>query len=192
MISVLFRAIIRPVLPVVHRIYSVAVGVKSLGGNSSLICIELGHHKGGTVRLSDGCEVRDGDPIIKLHLDNAWITEKRESGWGQRAIDWPRGVMRYFGEAFRLLAAQVANGKYGDIVAVYGWTALHAPARRFGFQVIDLPNTIRTKLARFYIISLMQFYHIRGQERYKPSRKCLKVKAIWLSRAEFLRLYGSC
>lgn len=189
MVKVLLRAIVRPLLPVIYRIQSVALGVKSLGGSGSLVCIELRRHKGGTVKLSDGCEVRDGDRVIKLHLDNAWIAERRQPGGGQRRIDWPRGVMRYFGEGFRLLAAQIASGKYGDVVAVYGWTVLHNGARRFGFQVIDLPNTLRMRLAWFYITSLMRFWNIRGQQKYKASREALKVKAIWLSRDEFLRLY---
>lgn len=192
MIYSLLRAIVRPLLPIIDRIYTIAVGVKSLEASSSLICVELRRYKDRTVKLSDGCEVRRGDRVIKLHLGNAWITEKRQSSPGPRTTDWPRGLMHYFKESFRLLATQIANGKYGDVVAVYGWTVLHAPCRRLGFQVIDLPNTLRTKLAWFYITSLMRFYHIRGQERYKRSRESLKVKAIWLSRAEFLRLYRSC
>jgi hypothetical protein len=169
-----------------------ALGVRSLGRSGSIIRIELRRHKGRTVKLLDGCEVRHGDPVIKLHLDNGWIAEKRQPSSGPGTTDSQPGVMRCFREGFRLLATQVASGKYGDVVAVYGWTALHTGARRLGFQVIELPSTLRTKVAQFYITSLMQFYHIRGKERYKASRKRLKVKAIWLSRAEFLRIYHSC
>ena len=193
MIHLLLRAIVRPLLPIIHKIYTIALGVKSLRGSGSIICIELRRHKGRTVKLSDGCEIRPGDPVIKLHLDNAWIAEKRQSSSGLQTTDLPRGVIRTSSkEGFRLLATQVANGKYGEVIAVYGWTVLHTGARRLGFQVIDLPNTLRTKLARFYIGGLMQLYHIRGRERYKPSRESLKVKAIWLSKAEFLRIYHSC
>ncbi len=190
MVSSVLRAIARAVLPAIHKVYTIARGVKSLGG-SSLICVELRRHKGRTVKLSDGCEVRPGDPVIKLHLDNDWIAEKRLSSSGLQMTDLPRGAIRCFKDGFHLLATQVANGKYGEVIAVYGWTVLHTGARRLGFQVIDLPNTLRTKLARFYITSLMRFYHIRGSERYKPSRERLKVKAVWLSKAEFLRIYHS-
>ncbi len=192
MMYALVRAIVRPLLPVIYKLCAMALGVRSLGRSGSIIRIELRRHKGRTVKLLDGCEVRHGDPVIKLHLDNAWIAEKRQSSSGPGTTDSQPGVMRCFREGFRLLATRVASGKYGDVVAVYGWTVLHTGARRLGFQVIELPSTLRTKVARFYITSLMQFYHIRGQERYKPSRESLKVKAIWLSRAEFLRLYGSC
>jgi peptidoglycan-N-acetylglucosamine deacetylase len=192
MIYLLLKAIVRPLLPIIHKVHTIALGVKSLGRSSSLICVELRRHKGRTVKLSDGIEVRPGDPVIKLHLDNDWIAERRQSSSGLQTTDLPRGATHCFKEGFRLLAAQVANGKYGEVIAVYGWTVLHTGARRLGFQVIDLPNTLRIKLARFYITSLMRFYHIRGPQRYKPSRESLKVKAVWLSKDEFLRIYHSC
>ncbi len=182
----------RPLLPTIHKVYTMALGVKSLAGSSGLICVELTHHKGRAVKLSDGCEVRPGDPIIKLHLNNDWIAEKRQPGSTLKKTGSPRGVICCFKEGFRLLATQVANGKYGEVVAVYGWTILHTGARRLGFQVIDLPNSLRIRLARFYIGGLMRLYHIRGPKGYKPSRESLQVKAVWLSRAEFLRIYYSC
>jgi hypothetical protein len=188
----LLRAVTKPLLPIIHRGYTIALGVRSLGGSGSIICVELRRHKGHTVKLSDGCEVKPGDPVIKLHLDNTWIAERRHRSPALQTARLPRGVIHCFKESFRLLAAQVASGKYGEVIAVYGWTVLHTGARRLGFQVMDLPNSLRTRLARFYIAGLMQLYHIRGQERYKRSRDSLKVKAVWLSKAEFLRMYHSC
>jgi hypothetical protein len=186
------RAIAQPLLPIIHRIYAVTLGVRSLGGSGSILCVELRRHKGHTVKLSDGCEVRPGDPVMKLHLDNAWIAEKRWSSSAIQTTGSPQGAIRCFKEGFRLLATQIANGKYGEVIAVYGWTVLHTGARRFGFQAMDLPNSLRIRLARFYIGGLMRLYHIRGREKYKRSRESLTVKAVWLSKAEFLRLYHSC
>jgi hypothetical protein len=185
----LLRTIVQPLLPIVHKIYTIALGVKSLGGRSGLICVELRRHKGRAIKLSDGCEVKPGDPVIKLHLNNAWFDEQLQAGSIQRPSGFPRGLTRYFKDGFRLLATQIADGKYGGVIAVYGWTVFHGPARRLGFQVIELPSNLRTKLAQFYITGLMQVYRIRWLRRYKTSRKALKVKGIWLSRAELLRIY---
>jgi hypothetical protein len=60
-----------------------------------------------------------------------------------------------------------------------------------GFQVIDLPNTLRIKLAQLHITALMQAQHIPWLRRHTTSRKSVKVKAVWLSRAELLRIHGS-
>jgi hypothetical protein len=60
-----------------------------------------------------------------------------------------------------------------------------------GFQVIDLPDTLRIKLARLHITALMQSHSVPWLRRYTTSRKSVKVKAVWLSRAELLRIHGS-
>lgn len=191
MASAVLRAILRVVLPVINSIYTIALGIKSLGGNSSLICVELRRHEGEPITLSDGCRVSPGDPVIKLHLNSAWFGEQEKQGAVSRVVGFPLGVTRYFRDGFKVLATQVADGKYGGVIAVYGWTVLHGPARRLGFQVLDLPNTLRIRLALSYITGLMQLYRVPWARRYQASRRPLQVKAIWLSRSELLRMYHS-
>jgi hypothetical protein len=167
-----------------------ALGIKPLERNS-VICIEVRRHKGYPIKLEDGCEVGSGDPVIKLHFNDAWITERWRSSSGLEMGGFPRGLFHYFKDGLRLLATEVADGKYSGIVAVYGWTAFHAHASRLGFQVIDLPNTLRIKLARLHIAALMQSHHVPWLKKHVTSRKSVKVKAVWLSRAELLRIHGS-
>ncbi len=188
----LLRAMVRPLLPILFRLCTLVLGIRSLGRSGGIILVELTKHKGSTIKLADGSEVKHGDRLIKLHLDNDWIAERRQSGLRTGTAALPKGVLHCFRDGFRLLAAQVAEGSYGNVVAVYGWTVLHRGARRFGFQVFELPRTLRTKLAQFYITSLMKFYNIRGQNRCKATRESLKVKAVWLSRDELLKIYHSC
>ena len=142
MASSLLRTIMRAVLPVINRVHTLVLGIKPLERNS-VICIEVKCHRGCPVKLDDGCEIGPGDPVIKLHFNDAWITERQQSSSPSKTKNFPRELFHYFGDGLRLLAAEVADGKYGDIVAVYGWTVFHAHARRLGFQVIDLPNTLR-------------------------------------------------
>jgi len=190
MASLLLGAIIQAILPIINKVHTIALDIKPLERNS-IICIEVRRHKGCSIKLEDGCEVRPSDPVIKLHLNNAWITERLRSSSGSWIRGFPRGPSYYFKNGLQLLATEVADGKYGGIVAVYGWTALHVQARRLGFQVIDLPNTLRIKLARLHITALMQSHHNPWLKRHTASRKSLQVKAVWLSRAELLRMYGS-
>jgi hypothetical protein len=186
----LLVAIIRAMLPIINKVNAIALGIKPLE-RSSIICVEIRRHKGCSIKLEDGCEVRPGDPVIKLHFNNAWITERRRSNSGSGRRDFPRGFVSYSKDGLQLLATEVADGKYGGIVAVYGWTAFHAHASRLGFQVIDLPNTLRIKLARLHITALRQTHHIPWFRRHTPSRESVQVKAVWLSRAELLRIHGS-
>ena len=175
-------------LPVINKAHTIALGIKPLERNS-IICIEVRRHRGCSVKMEDGCEVRPGVPVIKLHLNNAWIAARLQSGSGMKGF--PRGLIYYFRDGLQLLATEIADGKYGGIVAVYGWTAFHTHARRLGFQVIELPNTLRIKLARLHITALMQANHIPWLRRHTASRESVKVKAVWLSRAELLRMHGS-
>jgi len=189
MASSLLRTIIRAILPIINKVHAITLGIKPLG-RDSIICVEVRRHKGCSIKLEDGCEVGPGDPIIKLHFNDAWITEKLRSGSGAGMRGFPRGIFYYFREGLQLLATEVADGKYGGIVAVYGWTVFHAHASRLGFQVIDLPNTLRIKLARLHIAALMQSHHAPRFRKHISSRKSVKVKAVWLSRARLLRIHG--
>jgi len=186
----LLIAIVRALLPIINRVHAIAIGIKPLGRNS-IICVEVRRHKGCPVRLQDGCEVKPGDPVIKLHFNNAWINEKRKSSSGSERRVFPRGFVSYSKEGLQLVAREVADGKYGSIVAIYGWTAFHTHAKRLGFQVIDLPNNMRIKLTRLHIAALMQSHTIPWLRRYGISRRSVQVKAVWLSRAELLRIHGS-
>jgi len=190
MASSLLRTIIRAMLPIINKVHTLALGIKPLERNS-VICVEVRRHKGCPVKLEDGCEVRPGNPVIKLHFNDAWIAEGLRSSSGLGMGGFPRGLFYHFKDDLRLLATEVADGKYNGIVAVYGWTAFHAHARRLGFQVIDLPNTLRIKMARLHIAALMQSHHVPWFKKHITSRKSVKVKAIWLSRAELLRMHGS-
>jgi hypothetical protein len=124
-------------------------------------------------------------------LNNAWIIQRWRSRSGSETRGFPRGLIYYFKESLQLLAREVADGKYSKVVAVYGWTAFHTHAGRLGFQVIDLPNTLRMKLARLHITALMQAHRIPWFRKRTTCRESVKIKAIWLSRAELLRIHSS-
>ena len=186
----LLVATIRALLPIINRIHSAVLDIKRLERNG-IICVEVTRHRGCPTKLKDGCEVEPGDSVIKLHFNNAWINEKRKSSTGSERRVFPRGFGYYFKDGLQLLAAEIADGKYHNIVAIYGWTAFHAQARRFGFQVIDLPDTLRIRLARLHITALMETHRIPWFRKHTPSRKSVKVKAVWISRAELLRIHGS-
>lgn len=186
----MLEAVIQALLPIINRIHATVLGVRPLAKNS-IMSVEVGRHKGCPIRLPDGCEVKPGDRVIKLHLNNTWIAEKLRSASRSGKMDFPRNFGRHFQEGLQALATEVASGKYGSIVAIYGWTAFHTHARRCGFMVIDLPNTLRTRLARLHVAALMDEHRVPWLAKRFPSRRYMDIKAIWLSRGELLRIYGT-
>jgi len=156
--------------------------------DSGIICLDLRRYKGPTKMLNDGSKVKTGDTIIELHLNNAWF--KRRRNLNLKASQSPREFLGFFAQDLHLLAQQIASGMFGNITALHGSTLLHVAARRLGFQVDELPNSLRKKGARFYMAGLMQVYHLRGDEVSGLREKPWELKEVWFSRAALLTRYG--
>ncbi len=175
--------------PVVDRLLRVIHHIRPLKADGSgIINFNLRHYKGPTRVLNDSSEVKTGDTIIELHLNNAWFKKRRKLNI--RASQSPREFLGCFAQDLHLLAQQIASGMFGDITALHGSTLQHVAATRLGFQVDELPDSLWKKGARFYMAGLMQIYHLRAGEAPKLREKPWELKEIWLSRAALLTRYG--
>ena len=175
--------------PVVDRLLRVVQHIRPLkADDSGIIRFNLRHYKGPTRILNDGSEVKAGDTIIELHLSNDWFKRRRKLNL--KASQSPREVLGYLAQDLHLLAQKVASGTFGNITALHGSTILQAGAKRLGFQVDELPDSLWKKGARFYMAGLMQVYHLRGDEAWGLREKTWELKEVWLSRAALLTRYG--
>jgi hypothetical protein len=139
--------------------------------------------------LNDGSEIKIGDTIIELHLNNAWFRRRRNLQLS--ASQSLREFLGCFEQDLRILAHQIPSGTFGDITALHGSTLLYVAAKRLGFQVDELPDSLWKKGARFYMAGLMQVYHLRGDRVLGLREKTRELKEIWLSRAALLAKYSS-
>jgi hypothetical protein len=175
--------------PVADRLLRVIYHIRPLRADGSGIAsLDIRHYKGRTIVLNDGYDVKTGDAIIELHLNNAWFKRRRKLNI--KASQFPRQILGCLEEDLRLLAQQMVNGKFEGVVALHGSTLLHAGAKRLGFQVEELPDSLWKKGARFYMAGLMQIYHLRPGETPKRREKTWRLKEVWLSRAALLTRYG--
>jgi len=175
--------------PVADRLLRVIHHIRPLkADDSGIIRFNLRHYKGPTRVLNDSSKVKTGDTIIELHLNNAWFKRRRKLNL--RASQSPREFLGCFAQDLHFLAQQVASRMFGDIAALHGITLLHVAARRLGFQVDELPDSLWKKGACFYMAGLMQVYHLRGDEVSGLREKPLELKEVWLSRAALLTRYG--
>jgi hypothetical protein len=175
--------------PLVDKLLRAIYRIRPLkADDSGIIRFSFGHYKGPTKILNDGSEVKTGDIIIELHLNNDWFKGRRKLNL--KASQSPREFLGCFAQDLRFLAQQVANGGFGDVTALHGNTILHVAARRLGFEVDELPNSLWKKGARFYMAGLMQVYHLRGDEVSGLREKPWELKEIWLSRTALLARYG--
>lgn len=157
--------------------------------DTGIIRYDLHRYKGPTKALNDGSEIETGDTIIELHLSNAWF--KRRRNLYLSASQSPREFLGCFAQDLGILAQQISTGIIGDIAALHGNTLLYVAARRLGFQVDDLPDSLWKKAARFYMAGLMQAYHLRIGGVSELREKHWELKEVWFSRVALLNKYGS-
>jgi len=176
--------------PVADRLLRVIEHIGPLkADNDGIIRFSLRHYKGVTRVLNDGSEVRAGDTVMELHLNNEWFRRRRKLNLS--ASQSPREFLGCLERDLHFLAEQVASGTFdNNIVALHGSTILHVAARRLGFQVDELPDSLWKKGARFYMSGLMQVYHLRGDDVSGLREKPWELKEVWLSRAALLSKYG--
>jgi len=175
--------------PVADRLLRVIYHTRPLrADDSGIIRFNLRHYKGLTRVLNDGSKVKTGDTIIELHLNNAWFKRRRKLNL--KASQSPREFLGCFAQDLHILAQQIASGRFGNITALHGSTLLHVAARRLGFQVDELPDSLWKKGACFYMAGLMQVYHLRGDEVSGLREKPWELKEVWFSRAALLPRYG--
>ncbi|RLC65146.1 MAG: hypothetical protein DRI01_01830 [Chloroflexi bacterium] len=180
---------ILPLWPVVDRVLRSIYHIKPLKADGSgIICFDIRRYKGPSKVLNDGSEVRTGDIIIELHLNNDWFKRRRKLNL--QASQSPREFLGCFAQDLRVLAQQITRGMFGDIVALHGITLQDVAARRLGFQVDELPDSLWKKGGRFYMAGLMQVYHLRGDKLPGLREKPWEVKEVWLSREALLNRYG--
>ena len=175
--------------PVIDKLLRVIYHIRPLKADgSSITCLDLHRYKGPTRILNNGSKVKTGDTIIELHMNNDWFKRRRKLNI--KASQSPREILGCFEQDLHFLAQQVVNGKFEGVVALHGSTFLHIGAKRLGFQVEELPNTLWKKGAGFYMAGLMQVYHLRGDEVAGLREKPWELKEVWLSRATLLTRYG--
>jgi hypothetical protein len=176
--------------PMVDRLLSAVEHIRPLTGHSDgVFRFSLRRYKGVTRVLDDGSQVRAGDMVIELHLNNGWFKGMRRLNLS--ASQSPREILGRLAGELRFLARQVAGGTFGsNVAALHGSTILHVAARRLGFQVDELPDGLWKKGTLFYMTGLMQVYHLRGDDVAGLREKPWELKEIWLSRAALLSRYG--
>ena len=175
---------------VMQKLIRMVYHVKPLRDDGNdIICVKLRRYNARPITLGDGSEIKTGDRIIELHLNNAWFKKMRKLNL--KASSSLGESLHYATQDLSFLAEQIGSGMFDKVTALHGITPQHAPARRLGFQVEELPNTLWKKAEEFYVAGLMQIYFLGTTERFKITGKPVELKEVWLSRAALLRRYGA-
>ncbi|HEX6140471.1 MAG TPA: hypothetical protein VF013_08440 [Candidatus Limnocylindria bacterium] len=171
-----------PVLAVVERVDRGLRHIRPVqpGG---ILGLERRRHRGARVVLTDGTEVRRGDPVGVVHLDNALVAARGRSGWQTDSYG------RSLADLAALAAQHAALSAAERPVAYTGVTLLAAFARRAGFEVRARSRSWRVRLDDWYLRSLLARW--AGRERLARGHRPLATREVWLSGTALLGRYGS-
>ena len=175
--------------PVVDRLLTLVERIRPLKSDGSgIMSLSLHRYKGPARMLNDGSEVRIGDTLIELHMNNDWFRTRRKLNL--RISQSPWEILNCFEKDLRLLAQEVVDGKFEGVVALRGVTFLHTGAKRLGFQADELPDSLWKKGARFYMAGLVRIHNLRTDRTSGRRARPEELKEIWLSKATLLSRYG--
>jgi hypothetical protein len=158
-----------------------------LTGGSGILLVEVRRNNRHRLTLADGSEIKARDTILELHIKNTWFKERHKLN--QTTPRLARDMLVSFTHDLDILAKELDDGVFSDAVALHGCTHIGAVARRLGFQVKELPNSLWKRFARFYISGLAQVYGPRRSQVLR-SNEPLELEEVWLSKRELLRRYG--
>ena len=159
-----------------------------LTGGSGAVFAEVRRNNGHAVRLNDGSEIKAGDTIVELHLNNNWFRERHKLNLTTARL--ARDILLSFAQDLHVLAKELDTGIFSNAVALHGCTHIGSITGRLGFQVEELPDSLWKRFARFYISGLGQVYGPRRSEASRSSEP-IELQEVWFSKRELLRRYGS-
>jgi len=150
------------------------------------------------VKLADGVEIREGEPVGALHLWNEHMP--RYSGNGPN-LAWAKAMRRRMLHSLNLLAAYIEhNPSWREIRAFCGDSMLSSRiggeqmrrlAPRHGFEIVEPPaslsRTLHTIADSFIVWGLTRAFNPGALPRQRFLRDHHKV---WISRSTLLCLYG--
>jgi YkoP domain len=157
---------------------------------------------GRAVRLSDGTEIREGDPVLQLHLWNEHLPVMPSSG---PSPAWAIRLKRRMRASLIAVAAYLERERMLDAVGALhgsppfgsrlGALQMVRTAHRFGFDVIDPDASPEWRERLHLVFDSMLLWGLAYA--YNPAG--LKTKGLlrhrhqlWISRRKLLLRYGSC
>ncbi|ERI09119.1 hypothetical protein P4S91_13645 [Aneurinibacillus aneurinilyticus] len=162
--------------------------LESLDENNHFLCVRVRTYRGKTLRLADGQEIRKGDQIAELHVNNALLFKMRTgtSSSMQLAIQMIRATEQILPKIPGFL---LSHPNYRNVTGIYGVSFLYRGAEQFGFTVIDLPKGMFCFLTKIYLRTLFFVIHPQGKQRLQTKTHLLIPKIITMSTKELMRRY---
>jgi hypothetical protein len=149
-----------------------------------LLGLELGQHRGGLVRLSDGSVIPPGAPVGYMHLRNDRVRALASNGWQITGYREGRADLA-------ALARWYERQPTAERPVAFTSTTILGPLiRREGWQVVPRRRTWRARLDEWWMSWLMVHFGLAGRKRLTRPHRRLDSAEVWLSAPELVGRYG--
>ncbi|MBO1001426.1 YkoP family protein [Pseudogracilibacillus auburnensis] len=160
--------------------------IQPIDKENPLLCARVRTYRGKPIHLSDGEVIKKGDHILELHLNNKILFNmviKCRSPL-QLAVQMVRATE----SSLRKTSTYIQNHpKYKQIKGLYGVSIIHRGAKRFGFNVINIPKGPFSFFVNRYLCLLLFVVHLQGKQRLQTKSELLVPKIIAISKKEFMQ-----
>ncbi|OMD36911.1 polysaccharide deacetylase family protein [Paenibacillus odorifer] len=169
-----------------EQVFQVLFQLKTINPADPFMHYRMRKYQGEPVELGDGTQLRKGDKIIELHIDNKQLFElgihSRSSA--QLAIR----MIRRMEKGLPMLAEVIAKDvDLAQAKALYGVSMINRGPEKFGFSVHDLPDGLFARSTKFYLKILLSVIHPDGGARLKERSEVLVPKLILMPVSELLK-----
>lgn len=156
--------------------------------NGNIFRIVFCKYRGSKLVTRDGIEINKGDYIIKLHIHNLKLTKmlkgiNNEARLGLTTLKIVRASL----PQLAIFITQHPKGK--EAKAIVGTTFLHRGVDKLGFDVANVPVSIKIKIKNRYLKLLLSLIHPNGLARLKTKSNELILKRVYISKEFLLNKY---
>jgi peptidoglycan-N-acetylglucosamine deacetylase len=172
-------------IAIYDRVYRWANGLDRPGSRVGSVLRVAVRRSGVTVRLPNGADIRRGDLVAVIHLDNEQVSVLADGRRRPEAVglEFRRRLVASLAE---LAALTGPDGALRDVRACSATTILHRGLRRLGFAPA-LGDSGGSALAGAYQRALLAFLR-PGRQSLAPGRA--RARRLWISRDDLRARYS--
>ena len=177
------RRVIKGGFRLYDRLYRLVFQLRPVG---PLLYVGCERYRGPARAFADQTELRPGEPIGTLHVNNALIANLYETdGAGQRV---PLAFSRLLLASLEALAAEAqVDSRLREIPVYRGINWFRPRGKRIGFQVEALAGGSRAALLRLHF-RLLLYAFAGGDDSWKT--RPIKPHIFWLTRRQLMKHFA--